>query len=252
MRAALAANRLLLAVPALCLMSAAMPETRITVTLPQGLAGDAGGRLLVFAEPATPANATADAVDLGNPDESVAVAARDVTRFGPERRTTIDTAEAAFPASFATLPPGSYRVQVVLDRNGDYNYGGRGPGDLISRVETVSFPLTAAPTITLERAIPPAADQFDTTGFPPGAVAQIAASRSHLHEEWIASPALSRFRGSNQSVQAWVLTPPGYDPKARTTYPTVFTAGGFGATHKLDGQQLHTNGTSWRRARSRR
>ncbi|MBY9063396.1 hypothetical protein K7957_10695 [Sphingomonas yunnanensis] len=39
-------------------------------------------------------------------------------------------------------------------------------------------------------------------------------------------------------MAAWVLTPPGYDPASRRTYPTVYTAGGFGVGHKLGGQQL--------------
>jgi enterochelin esterase-like enzyme len=127
---------------------------------------------------------------------------------------------------------------VVLDRNGDYAYGGRGPGDLLSKVVTVRFPLISAPSIALEDAVPPAAGQFDTAGLPPRAAEQITASRAHLHEETITSEVLTRFRGTERKVAAWVLTPPGYDPKAQTTYPTVYTAGGFGTTHKLDGQQL--------------
>lgn len=52
------------------------------------------------------------------------------------------------------------------------------------------------------------------------------------------SPSLTRFSGRPRSIAAWVLTQPGYDPHARTTHPTVYTAGGFGTTHKLDGQML--------------
>lgn len=73
---------------------------------------------------------------------------------------------------------------------------------------------------------------------PSKAAEQITASRAHLHDERIASPLLTRFRGAGEAVAVWVLTPPGYDPKARRTYPTVFTTGGFGATHRSDGQQL--------------
>ncbi len=228
----------LLPMSALALLGAAMPETRFAVTLPSGFAGDAGGRLLRFAEPATSGNANADAVDMGDSGETISVAARDVAAFGSTRTVTIDTQETAFPKGFATMAPGDYRVQVVLDRNGDYNYGGRGPGDLVSKVVTVRFPLASVPSIPLDHAIPPETGQFDTAGLPPVAAGQITASRPHLHEERIASKALTRFRGTSQAVAAWVLTPPGYDPGARTTYPTVYTAGGFGVTHKLDGQQL--------------
>ncbi|WP_443024274.1 alpha/beta hydrolase [Sphingomonas sp. PR090111-T3T-6A] len=221
------------------LVGAAAPETRVTVSLPPDLAGDAGGRLLLFAEPATPGNANADEVDTDATDRNgVSVAGRDVAGFGSGRAVTIDTQDTAFPKGFATLAPGDYRVQAVLDRNGDYNYGGRGPGDLVSKVATIHFPLTSVPSIPLDHAAPPETDQFDTTGIPPAAAQQIAASRAHLHEERIVSSALTRFRGTSQSVAAWILTPPGYDPKSRTTYPTVYTANGFGTNHKLDGQLL--------------
>jgi hypothetical protein len=232
------ATCLLFLVPALCLTGATLPETRISVTLPAAFETATGGRLLVFAEPATAENATADEVELGDPQAGVAVSGRDVAAFGADRRAVIDTDDVAFPTGFASLPPGDYRLQAVLDRNGDYNHDGRGPGDLVSKVVTVRLPLVSPPQIALEHAVGPGPGQFDTTGYPPAAVAQIAASRAHLHDERIASPSLARFRGTPQSIDAWVLTPPGYDPDAHATYPVVYTAGGFGATHRLDGQML--------------
>jgi enterochelin esterase-like enzyme len=218
------------------LLGAAMPETRIAVTLPSGSGGDARGRLLLFAAPATPENPSADAVDIDS--AGVSVAARDVASFGRDRSATIDTQQIAYPEGFAALTPGDYRVQVVLDRDGSYNYEGRGPGDLVSKVVTLHFPLASVPSVPLDHAMPSEAAQFDVAGLPPRAAEQITASRPHLHEEVVASPSLTRFRGTPQTVAAWVLTPPGYDPEARTRYPTVYTAGGFGANHKLDGQQL--------------
>ena len=223
---------------ALSLMGAARPETRIAVTLPPAVQGNAAGRLLIFAERVTTAHASVDSVDIGGPETEVAVAARDLSDFGTDHRAVIDTNDLAFPAGFSSLPPGDYRVQAVLDRNGDYNYAGRGQGDLVSKVVTVHLPLASLTEIALDHAVGPDPDQFDTTGYPPAAAAQIAASREHLHDERIASPSLTRFRGAPQSIKAWVLTPPGYDANAGTTYPVVYTAGGFGATHKLDGQQL--------------
>lgn len=231
-------TRLLFFVPALCLVAAALPETRIVVTLPADLEASAGGRLLIFAEPATATNAAMDAVDLDAPEARVAVAGRDLSDFSPDRRATIDTNDVAFPTGFASLPPGEYRLQAVLDRDGDYNYAGRSAGDLVSRVVTVHFPLVAPTEIALDHTVGTGPGQFDTTGFSPAAVAQIAASRDHLHDERIPSPSLTHFHGSPQAINAWVLTPPRYDPRAQKTYPVVYTAGGFGSTHKLDGQQL--------------
>jgi hypothetical protein len=220
---------------AIAFLGATPPDPRIAVTLSSGCAGDASGRILLFAEPATPQNANTDIVDIGG---GVAVAARDIAGFGPARSVALDMRDTAFPRSFAAMAPGEYRVQAVLDRDGSYAYGGRGPGDLVSKVVTVRFPLASVPAIVLDHAVPSETDQFDVAGLPPRAAEQITASRPHLHDEHIVSNVLTRFRGTNQTVAAWVLTPPGYDPKARTTYPTVYTAGGFGTNHKLDGQQL--------------
>lgn len=230
---------LILPLLAAALGGAALPETRLTVTLPVDLAADARGRLLVFAEPATAANAGADEVDTDAANRNgVAVAARDVAGFGADRSVTIDLSQLAYPQNFAAAARGDYRVQIVFDRDGDYAYSGRGPGDLVSEVVTVRMPLDSKPAIALTRTVPPAPDQFDTAGLSPAGAAMVAASRPHLHEERIASTALTRFRGTPQAVSAWVLTPPGYDPTSRRTYPTVYTANGFGSTHRDDGQIL--------------
>jgi hypothetical protein len=94
----------------------------------------------------------------------VSVAARDVAGFGTTRTVSIDASATAFPRDFATTAKGDYRVQVVLDRNGDYIFGGRGPGDIVSKVVTVRFPLTFVPSIPLDHVVPPESNQFDTTG----------------------------------------------------------------------------------------
>lgn len=190
-------RRMLIPVASLALLGATMPETRFVVTLPPALAADAGGRPLIFAESATANNETADAVDVGDRDEhAVSVTARDLAGFGTDRAATIDTEEIAFPHGFSALPPELYRVQAVLDRDGSYNYGGRGPGDLVSKVETVRFPLAAVPSIALDHAVPAERDQFDVRGLPPKAAEQILASRTHLHDEPVTSDLLTRFRGS--------------------------------------------------------
>lgn len=223
---------------ALFLLAATKPENRIVVALPSGLAAEASGRLLVFAEPVMNENQQADDVDLRRSEGAVSVVGRDVRGFGARRSVVVDTRNVAYPRSFAALKPGAYRVQAVLDRDGDYNYAGRGAGDLVSKVVTIALPLNATPVIPLDHAIPPEPGQFDTTGLPPVAAEQITASRPHLHEERVASKLLTRFSGVTREMRAWVLTPPGYDPGAKVTYPTIYTAGGFGATHRLNGQQL--------------
>lgn len=199
-----ATRLILLSALASLLIGAGEPETRFAVTLQSDLPKDASGRLLVFATSATNENMTSDAVDLER-GGGVSVVALDVPSFGASRSVTINTLTGAVSKSFATLAPGTYRVQAVLDRNGDYNFAGRGPGDLVSKVVTVHFPLSSMPIIQLDYLMPPETGQFDTTGLPPVAAEQIAASRAHLHDERIASKVLTRFRGTSQTVAAWVL-----------------------------------------------
>lgn len=110
---------------AFLLIGAAEAEIRIAVALQSDVGMDASGRVLVFAEPATSENMTSDTVDVAR-GRSVSVAAREVPSFGPRRSVTIDTQATVFPRSFATLAPGTYRVQAVLDRNGDYNFAAGG------------------------------------------------------------------------------------------------------------------------------
>jgi S-formylglutathione hydrolase FrmB len=44
------------------------------------------------------------------------------------------------------------------------------------------------------------------------------------------SPALTQFWGRPITMHGWVLTPPGYDPKQATLYPTVYYIHGFGGS----------------------
>ena len=134
-----------------------LPETRMVVTLPADWQGDASGRLLVFAKPVKPGDTDADKAEVDTSafdPQAVSVAARDVASFGADHAVQIDTQETAFPAGFATLSPGDYRVQAVLDRNGDYNYGGRGAGDLVSKVVTIHWPEPAPATSRWSRRCP--------------------------------------------------------------------------------------------------
>ena len=159
----------LLALPlsGLALIGAAPPETRFDISLPAVLGDDASGRLLLFAAPLSADNGKSEDIDIYGPDDArIFVAGRDVASFGPDRTISIDAGESAFPKGLAALAPGDYRVQVVLDRDGDYNYGGRGPGDLVSKVVTLRLPLGARPSIALDHKLPPAPAQFDVTGLP--------------------------------------------------------------------------------------
>ncbi len=193
------------------------------------------GRLLMFAVEAKTATAAAkdgkvDEVD-ANPFGAVqaSVAAREVGRLLPGQGVEIDADALAYPAGWSQLPPGDYFVQAVLDTHHDYNYGGRGAGDLVSPVVKVHLPAAMPPRLSLDRVLParepwdlPARYFSDTT-------------RKHLDEARRAaqplnfvSPALSAFWGRPIHMRGWVLLPPGYDAGAKQTWPVVYSTHGYG------------------------
>ncbi|WP_430389292.1 alpha/beta hydrolase [Dyella sp. 20L07] len=192
------------------------------------------GRLLVFAEGAKAAEAGAkdgkvDEVDI-NPlaPDQVSVAAREVSRLVAGHGVEIDTEAHAYPAAFASLPPGDYYVQAVLDTNHSYNYTGRGAGDLISDVVKVHLPASSAPTLTLTKVVP-ADEAWTLSPAAPQAVRDaLPEARRHTENLDFVSPALSAFWGRPIHMRGFVLTPPGYDAKGSTTYPVVYFTHGFG------------------------
>ena len=83
-----------------------------------------------------------------------AVAAREIEALlAPGQVATVDAEIGTFPAPFSALPPGTYRFQAVLDRNHDYNYGGRGAGDIVSPVVEVRL-AGPVPLLTLTETLP--------------------------------------------------------------------------------------------------
>jgi hypothetical protein len=201
------------------------------------------GRLLLFAIDAKTAEAearqesggktsTVEEVD-ANPFRATqtTVAAREVSQWAPGQGVDIDTDQLAFPGGYSQLPPGDYLVQAVLDVDHSYNYTGRGAGDLVSDVVKVHLPTTGMPALTLVKALP-ARDPWVLSASTPAAIRD-AAPAAHQHATLVdfVSPSLSAFWGRPITMRGWVLTPPGYDPKASTRYPTVYYTQGFGGNN---------------------
>ncbi|AIF47638.1 alpha/beta hydrolase [Dyella japonica] len=201
-----------------------------------GVAGTevASGRLLVFAEPAAKAEADAGKAKVAEVDfdplrpDQVSVAAREAGRLVAGKGVDIDADDHAYPAAFARLPPGDYYVQAVLDTNHSYNYTGRATGDLVSEVVKLHLPSTNVPTLKLATVVP----AHDAWVLPPSAPQAmrdaLPEARRHVQDLDFTSPALTAFWGRPIHMRGFVLLPPGYDAKARTTYPVVYFTHGFG------------------------
>ena len=207
--------------------AAAAEPVDIPVTMAPNLHDILSGRLIVFAhrvEPGAPPESEIDTSPFA-PTET-AVAAREVEALRPGQVATVDVETRGFPGPFSTLPPGTYRFQAVLDRNHDYNYGGRGEGDIVSPIVEAHLP-GAAPTLVLTDTVP-ASDPEAMFGSVP--VAERGATRA-AYERTVAvdfvSPKLSAFWGRPIHMRGWIALPPGYRPNG-PTFPVVYWTHGFG------------------------
>jgi hypothetical protein len=215
------------------------------VELGSASAKPTSGRLLLFAIDAKTAEADAkeESAESGGKVEEVdanpfkanqtSVAAREVSRLAPGQGVAIDADTLAFPAGWSQLPPGDYLVQAVLDVDHSYNYTGRGAGDLVSDVVKVHLPAANLSSLTLVKQLPARAPWT----FPPHAMSAASmkyldAAKAHTQAIDFTSPALTAFWGRPIAMRGWVVTPPGYDAKASTTYPTVYYTHGYGGSTK--------------------
>jgi S-formylglutathione hydrolase FrmB len=197
------------------------------------------GRLLLFAIAAKDAEAAAkenggdgkvDEVDTSPffPTQT-AVAAREVSRLAPGQAIDIDTDQIAFPQGWSQLPAGDYYVQAVLDVHHDYNYHGRDGGDLASKVVKLHLPAAAMPDLALTDVLPERkAWDIPKRYMSETSLKHFDEARQHTQAIDFVSPALSAFWGRSIHMRGWVMLPPGYDPKAKATYPTVYYTHGYG------------------------
>ncbi|MHB1056521.1 MAG: alpha/beta hydrolase [Rhodanobacter sp.] len=194
----------------------------------------ASGRLLLFATDAKAAIAAAKDGKVDEVDASpfrgakASVAAREISRLAPGQGVNIDTDALAFPTGWSQLPPGDYLVQAVLDVDHDYNYSGRGAGDLVSNVVRLHFPVTTVPVLQLAQVLPARAAWTLPASAPKAMHAALPQARSHTKSIDFVSPSLTAFWGRPIHMRGWVLLPPGYDARAATRYPVVYNTHGFG------------------------
>jgi hypothetical protein len=186
------------------------------VTLGPQFTTPVSGRLLIFMKTGTGASAVDE-----NPfaPAAVSIAAKEVTDLSAGMSADVDTDDVAFPTPFSSLKTGDYQAQAVLDVNHSYNYGGRGEGDLVSDVVSLSAftpGQVAEPTFTLNKLIEAKPARPDPDGFDADA-----------HLEDFVSPALTAFWGRPTHVRAWIITPPNYQGNGKEHYPTVYWTHGF-------------------------
>lgn len=197
----------------------------IPVAAAPAIAGPLSGRIIVFARRVEPGAAPTPAIDSSAFEPTgTAVAAREVQGLRAGQAAIVDGEAEAFPGPFSALPPGTYRFQAVLDRNHDYNYGGRGAGDIVSQVVEARLP-GPAPRLVLTQTLP-APDEAQMLAQLPAAT-RAAIGRTVAVD--FVSPRLSAFWGRPIHISGWIALPPGY-AGGRARFPTVYTTAGFGST----------------------
>ncbi|MBN8736278.1 MAG: enterochelin esterase [Xanthomonadales bacterium] len=216
------------------------PHRVFRVTLDGASTQPVSGRLLLFALPAKEAVAQAKDGKVTDIDTNpfkptqTAVAAMEVTDLAPGASVLVDADALAFPEGFSQLAAGDYDMQAVLDVNHDYNYSGRGAGDLVSDVTEVPFnDGTAVPTLRLTRALADNPQPWTVPDRMPakeraGFAKAMQAAHAHSQPLDFASPALTAFWGRSIHIKGWVLLPPNYDKDTHARYPTVYMTHGFG------------------------
>ncbi|WP_312217489.1 alpha/beta hydrolase [Brevundimonas sp.] len=183
------------------------------------------GRLILFVRRAT--NPAATAVD-GNAFErdGLQLAARNVS-FSVPRTVVVDDAADAWPGPLSSLAPGDYVVQAVFDRDFNYAYSGRGPGDVLSRVATVRIgETTSALSLELTDVIPELAPWHGPWG-PVAPPEELAFIQQNTRPLTVPSERLGRFWGRPISLNGLVVTPLDYD-QTQDRLPVVYFTHGFG------------------------
>jgi hypothetical protein len=218
---ALAASLAAFAAPALA------DPIAIAVIAGPNLHGPLSGRLIVFAHRVEPGAAPETAIDSSPfaPTET-AVAAREVEAMRPGQVTTVDGETDTFPTPFSALPPGTYRVQAVLDRNHDYNYGGRGEGDVVSPVVEARLP-GFIPNLTLTETLPGADPSAMFANVPEALRAATRTAYDNALAVDFVSPKLSAFWGRPIHMRGWIGLPPGYRANG-PAFPVIYWTHGFG------------------------
>lgn len=131
-----------------------------------------------------------------------------------------DANAAGFPGPMATLPPGQYKAQAVLDGHRAFGSWRRESGNLYSDV--VAF------TVGTDGAWPAVELSLDRVVGP-----QRMPERAGVEFVEIRSELLSAFRGTDVMLRAGVVHPIGHE--AGAAYPALYIVPGFGGNHTMAG-----------------
>jgi hypothetical protein len=145
--------------------------------------------------------------------------ALDVKDLAPGKTVTLGgAASIRFPRDLATLEEGTWKAQVVFDRDLGGRAIGSGAGNLKS--DTVTFEVVAGAPV---RAGLTATSVITARPFK---------ETARVKELVVPSARLSAHYGRPTSVKAAVALPADYDPNGQRRWPVIFEIPGFGGRHR--------------------
>lgn len=179
--------------------------------------GAASGRLVVYliGQGSAVGPEPADGPFFEDPQPMFGISVKNVP---PGTAMIVDDAATAFPAKLSQLPPGTYKVQAVLDTRQENSSWRREIGNLYSGVTTIKFVQGDA-----DRVIDVTLTKVTT------AIQEKKRAREDAEIIEVTSKLLSDFRGREVKLRAGVVLPRDRDP-ARA-YPAVYEVPGFGGDH---------------------
>ncbi|MCA9290286.1 MAG: hypothetical protein KDA25_04100 [Phycisphaerales bacterium] len=141
----------------------------------------------------------------------------DVTDWRPGTRLIVDDAALSFPAPPSTLAEKQWSIQAVMRRNPDSPRIGTGAGSAYGRPirRTVGGTDGGVVELAVDRVVDAASPR----------------PRRGVEVVSIHSTLLTAFHDRDQSLNAAVILPDGYDPDGTTEYPALYIIPGFGGDH---------------------
>lgn len=216
--------------------SAQLPASQFDIVAPDAAAEEPleGRLLLFFSSSSQPEPRFGPSIF--NPEPVFAIDVRDWSGDAPitfQPGQFANPTALAFPGPLTQVDAGTYFVQALLDRDTTRRSYARGPGNLYSTPQQVSFSPDG------DQSIPLSLDQSVSIN-PPN------------DTEWvkrieIQSNLLSDFHGEEIHMRAGVILPPGYADNPDRAYPVVYVIPGFGGRHTGAWEWIDTPaGEAWK------
>ena len=203
---------------------------RFSVTFPAARsATPLDGRLLVMISADTTGDPRTQVSDAATTAQVFGV---DVDSWRPGTAHVVDATAFGYPIrSLASVPPGRYRVQAMINRYQTFHRSdghtvklppdkwegqqyAQKPGNLYSRPLNLTMSRTSVTPLVLDQEIPPVED---------------FAKKESRYVKYvrIRSDLLSKFWGTDMYLGAWVLLPEGFDSHPDARYPLAINHGHF-------------------------